>query len=89
MKVAQYEVLGNDAYREVRPGGTIETFGLLISRTRVPSASTRRSSLPGRVVSKTKPCTEVLGYYQRVPPGRRAFGAEPELLFGSTSLFRQ
>jgi len=55
MKVAQYEVLGNDAYREVRPGGTIETFGLLISRTRVPSASTRRSSLPGRVVSKTKP----------------------------------
>jgi len=27
MKVAQYEVLGIDAKRDIRPGGTIETFG--------------------------------------------------------------
>ena len=27
MKVAQYEVLGNDAKRRVVPQGTIETFG--------------------------------------------------------------
>jgi hypothetical protein len=26
MKVAQYEVLGNDANRNARPAGTIETF---------------------------------------------------------------
>jgi hypothetical protein len=27
MKVAQYEVLGNEAKKQVRPGGTIETIG--------------------------------------------------------------
>ncbi len=35
MKVAQYEVLGNDAKRNVRPGGDDRNVCLLVSHTRL------------------------------------------------------
>jgi len=48
VKVAQYEVLGNDAKRPVRPEGTIETFGFW-SRTPLSDCTIGRSSRPGRI----------------------------------------
>jgi hypothetical protein len=52
MKVAQHEVLGNDA-KKTRPSrrGTIETFAFE-SRMRLSGASIGRSSRPGRIGPK-------------------------------------
>jgi hypothetical protein len=52
MKVAQYEVLGNNAKRDVRPGRddrSVLAPGLLVCG--FTSVSSHRSSHPGRVVS--------------------------------------
>jgi hypothetical protein len=71
VKVAQYEVLGNDAKRHGRPEGTIETFGFWFCTplsdcqhwSIVPSASGTDTS------SKTLTQHFVLGFYHQVPPG--------------------
>ncbi len=53
MKVAQYEVLGNSAKRDVRPGRGRDDRSVLAPGPLVggfTSVSNRRSSRPGRVV---------------------------------------
>ena len=69
MKVAQYEVLGNDAKRQVRPVGTIETFGVW-SRTLLSDCQ-HWSIVPSGTDSSLKTLTQhfVLGYFREVPAG--------------------
>jgi hypothetical protein len=70
VKVAQYEVLGNDAKKETCvPAGTIErlAFGLA---GRSAIASICRSSRPGRIaLLRTLTQHFVLGYFREVPAG--------------------
>jgi hypothetical protein len=76
VKVAQYEVLGNDAKRDVRPAsperlsglGTIETFG---SWSRGDFSSTSNHLSSPRDGRRLKWATQhfVLGYFHRVPAG--------------------
>jgi hypothetical protein len=77
MKVAQYEVLGNDANRNARPAGTIETFGSssftygltgASSQSIVPSASGTGHSF------RTPTQHFVLGDFHRVPTGPDSVG---------------
>ena len=71
MKVAQYEVLGNDAKRPVRPARDDRNVRLLVSHplsdchhwSIVPSASGTDTSL------KTLTQHFVLGYFRQVPAG--------------------
>jgi hypothetical protein len=72
VKVAQYEVLGNDAKRQAVPLGTIETFGVwsraLLSDCQhwsiVPSGTD--SSL--KTLTQSRSC-RILGYFREVPAG--------------------
>jgi hypothetical protein len=68
VKVAQYEVLGNDAKRQVRPG-TIESLGVW---SRMPlSDCLHRSIVPSGTDRSLKTLTQhfVLGYFRKVPAG--------------------
>ncbi len=71
MKVAQYEVLGNNAKRDVRPvrddRSVLAPSPLVRGFT---SVSSRRSSRPGRAAFLNATQHFVLGFFHSVPPGR-------------------
>jgi hypothetical protein len=73
MKVAQYEVLGNDAKRDVRPGSGRDdrNVWLLVSLTPFTSegADLDRPIRDGSLI-KTLTQHSVLGYFHWVPSGR-------------------
>jgi hypothetical protein len=69
VKVAQYEVLGNDAKRHGRPEGTIETFGFWFC---TPLSDCQHWSIvPSGTDTSSKTLTQhfVLGYFRQVPAG--------------------
>jgi hypothetical protein len=69
VKVAQYEVLGNDAKDPSVPQGTIETFGFW-SRTPLNNCH-HWSIVPSGTDTSLKTLTQhfVLGYFRQVPAG--------------------
>jgi hypothetical protein len=72
VKVAQYEVLGNDAKKETCvPAGTIErlAFGLA-GRSAIASICRSSRPRPGRIaLLRTLTQHFVLGYFREVPAG--------------------
>jgi hypothetical protein len=73
MKVAQYEVLGNDAKRHVRPGRDDRKRSAFSLARRSVIASIGRSSRPGRTpllrtLTQSGSC-RILGYFREVPAG--------------------
>ena len=75
MKVAQHEVLGNDAKRNVRPGRDDRNIWLLISLMPLTRVSSPRSSHPGRSLFKTLTQHFVLGLLSLGPSGTTSPGA--------------
>jgi hypothetical protein len=70
VKVAQYEVLGNDAKRHVRPGRDDRNVRLLVSHAAQRLPAFGRSSRPGRIpLLRTLTQHFVLGYFREVPAG--------------------
>jgi hypothetical protein len=70
VKVAQYEVLGNDAKRYVRPGRDDRKRSAFGLARRSAIASIGRSSRPGRIpLLRTLTQHFVLGYFREVPAG--------------------
>jgi hypothetical protein len=73
MKVAQYEVLGIDAKRDIRPGRDDRDVWLLVFL--MPFTSVSNLDRPIRDGSLIKTLTQhfVLGYFHQVPPGPVVF----------------
>jgi hypothetical protein len=70
MKVAQYEVLGNDSKREVRPARDDRNARPLVSRVRIHKRKQPSIVPSGTVVLFLTPTQHfVLGYFHQVPPG--------------------
>ena len=82
MKVAQYEVLGNDAKSDVRPDRDDRKRSVLCYAAGLTSASSYRSSRPGRIVLKNATQHFVLGYFRSVLPGRFFIAAPQPYLDG-------
>jgi hypothetical protein len=69
VKVAQYEVLGNDAKRQVRPGRDDRIAWRLVSHA--AHDCLHRSIVPSGTDRSLKTLTQhfVLGYFRKVPAG--------------------
>ncbi|MGA8482533.1 MAG: hypothetical protein WB696_31565 [Chthoniobacterales bacterium] len=70
MKVAQHEVVGNGAKRDVRPGRDDRNVRLLVSLMPLTSVSSLDRPIRDGSLIKTLTQHFVLGYFHRVPPGR-------------------